>query len=519
MAAVTKQDSNTTESRWSVEDSFKTADASAVWNLIEPNSFGEASAKFNKVVRSPIRNDRQREKGVLTDLDCAFGFQTDLTQHNCQELLQGLFYAALRKKTEFGNGSGVITGVVAASDTITAGSGFTFVTGDLVFARNFSKALGNNGLHRLTAATGTALTSNRQLADETPSAAALVVKVGVQTAAGDIDVDASGAFPALTSTTLDFTTQGFTPGEYIWIGGDDALSFFPGNAVNNCCARIRTIAANRLTLDKCSKGAMVTEAQAGSTIQLFYGRVLKNELGTLIVRPTYQLERQLNASDDALPAQIQSEYFTGGVFAQGTINYNQADKVTLDAKFVAADQEVRTGATGLKTGTRPAIESADAQNTTSDLKRVKLALVTAGDEAPTPLVSFIESASVDVNNMVEPLKALTVLGAFEMSSGDFAVSGSLNCFFASVSVLEAVRDNLDCTLDLMVWKNNAGWVFDLPLITLSDGSVQVAKDKAIMIPLNFDAASGESIDTALDYTAAYTFFDYLPNLAETPNTV
>lgn len=517
MPALTKQESNTTESRWSVETAFKTANGSAIWNLIEPNSFGDASAKFTKVVRSPIRSDRQREKGVLTDLDCAFGFQTDLTQYNTQELQQGLFYAALRKKTEFGNGAGVITAVNSPANTFQAASGLTFAAGDLVFARNFSKVLGNNGLHRLTAATGTLLTSTRTLAAEVPSASALIVKVGVQTGAGDIDVDASQAFPALTSTTLDFTTQGFTEGEYIWIGGDDALSFFPGNAVNNCCARIRTIAANRLTLDKCSKGAMVTELQAGSTIQLFYGRVLKNELGTLIVRPTYQLERMLNAPDSSSPSQLQSEYFTGGVFSQGTVNYNQADKITLDAKFTAADQETRTGVVGLKTGTRPAIESSDAQNTSSDLKRIKLARVVSGDEAPTALVSYIESASIDINNMVEPLKALTVLGAFEMSSGDFAVSGSLNCFFASIDVLTAVRENQDCTLDLMVWKNNAGWVLDLPLITLSDGSVQVSKDKAIMIPLNFDAASGESIDTALDYTAAYTFFDYLPTRAATPN--
>lgn len=518
MAAVTKQDSNTTESRWSVETSFKVANASAVWNLIEPNSFSEASAKFTKVSRSPIRNDRQREKGVLTDLDCAFGFQTDLTQFNTQELQQGLFYAALRKKTEFGNGAGVITGVVAASDTFTAASGLdAFPVGSLVFARNFSKSLGNNGFHRVISSVAGALGVATALTDETPSASALLVKVGIQTAAGDIDVDASQAFPALTSTVLDFTTQGFTAGEYIWIGGDDALSFFPGNAVNNCCARIRTIAANRLTLDKCSKGAMITEAQAGSTIQLFYGRVLKNETGTLIVRPTYQLERQLNAPDSALPAQIQSEYFTGAVFSQGTMNLNQADKITLEAKFTAADHEPRTGATGLKTGTRPSIESADAQNSTSDLKRVRLARVISGDEAPTALVSFVESATIDFNNMVDPLKALTVLGAFEMSSGDFTVSGSMNCFFASIDVLTAVRDNLDCTLDLMAFKNNAGWVLDLPLITLSDGSVQVAKDKAIMIPLNFDAASGESIDTALDYTAAYTFFDYLPTRAATPN--
>lgn len=519
MALVTRSDSNTTESRWSQETSFKVANASAVWSLIEPNSFSDASAKFTKVVRSPIKADRQRDKGVLTDLDANFGFQTDLTEYNSQELLQGLFRAALRKKTEFG-GTVLPLLTVNGANGFTAASGLTaFAINDLVQLRRGTKVAGNsNRLLRVTAAAAALLTVAETLVAETLTSDALLVKVGVETAAGDIDVDASQAFPALTSTALDFTTLGLVPGESIWIGGDSALLKFATNAVNNCMARIRSIAANRLVLDKCSKGAMITEAQAAQTIQLFFGRVLKNELGSLIIRPSYQLERSLNASDDALPTQIQSEYYTGAVYSQGTVNYNQADKITVDAKFMAADQETRTGAVGLKTGTRPAIETADAQNTTSNLKRVKLARVINGDEAPTPLVTFIKSATVDINNNDQALKALTVLGAFEMSQGDFAVSGTLDCYFASIDVIAAVRDNLDCTLDIMTFCNNSGWTMDFPLIALNDGSVTVAKDSPVMIPLNFEAASGEAIDTALDYTTLVTFFDFLPTLAATPNS-
>jgi hypothetical protein len=520
MALVRQQDSNRTESRWSEETSFKVADGAAVWELVEPNSFSDASAKFVKVVRSPIKFDRQRDKGVLTDLDCSFGFQTDITQHNSQTLLQGLFRARLRPQTEVG-GAGQLTTVDGANAILAAAGLDVFAVNDLVQLRNGTKIAGNsNRLLTVTAALATGVTVAETLVAETLPANAVLVKVGIQTEAGDIDVDASGAFPTLTSTTLDFETDAaLTPGMSIWIGGDAALSFFPTNAVNNCMARIRAIDANVLTLDKCSKGAMITEVQAGSTIQLFFGRGLKNELGSEIVRPSYQLERQLNAPDDAEPTEIQSEYFTGAVYSQGTINWNQADKVTIDAKFTAADQEVRTGVTGLKAGTRPAIESGDAQNTTSDLKRIKLARVIAGDEAPTPLVAFIQSATINIDNGDQPLKALTVLGAFDMSSGDFMVSGNLDAYFASIDVLTAVRDNLDCTLDMMVFKQNAGWTVDMPLITLSDASVTVSKDQPIKIPLVFDAASGEAIDTALDYTTYITFFDYLPTLAATPNPV
>lgn len=519
MALVTRSDSNTTESRWSEETSFKVANGSAVWNLIEPNSFSEASAKFTKVARNPIKADRQRDKGVLTDLDANFGFQTDLTQTNHQELFQGLYRAVLRQKTTFGGAGQLVS--VNGSNQFTAASGLdAFAVGDLVVLRRGTKSAGNsNRILRVTAATPTLLTVAETLVAETLPADAILVRNGVQTAAGDIDVDASQAFPALTSTTLNFTTLGLVVGQTIWIGGDQALERFATNPVNNCAARVRTIAANRLTLDKASKGAMITETQAGQTIRIFFGgRVLKNEVGALIIRKSYQLERSLNAPDDASPAQIQSEYFTGGVLTKGVMTLSQADKIVWDLSFMAADQETRTGVVGLKAGTRPAIESSDAQNTTSDLKRVRLARVIAGDEAPTPLVTFIKSATVTIDNNDQPLKALTVLGAFEMSQGDFAVSGTLECYFASIDVIDAVRSNLDCTLDIMEFRNGSGWTLDLPLIALDDGSVTVAKDQPIVIPLNFNAASGEQVDPALDYTACMTFFDGLPNLAASPNS-
>lgn len=518
MALVTRSDSNTTESRWSEESSYKLANGSAVWVLVEPNSFSEASAKFTKVARNPIKADRQRDKGVLTDLDANFGFQTDLTQSNHQELFQGLYRAVLRQKLTFGGAGQLLT--VNGSNQFTAASGLdAFAVGDLVVLRRGNKSAGNSDrLLRVTASAAGLLTVAETLSAETLPADAILVRNGVRTAAGDIDVDASQAYPALTSTTLNFTTLGLVVGQTIWIGGDVAAERFAVNAVNNCAARVRTIAANRLTLDKASKGAMITEAQAGQTIHLYFGgRVLKNEVGSLIVRKSYQLERSLNASDDAAPAQIQSEYFTGGVLSKGVMNLSQAEKIVWDLSFMAADHETRTGVVGLKAGTRPGIESSDAQNTTSNLKRVRLAKVVSGDEAPLPLVTFIKSATVTIDNNDQPLKALTVLGAFEMSQGDFAVSGTLECYFASIDVIAAVRDNSDCTLDVMEFCNGSGWTLDLPLIALDDGSVQVAKDQPIMIPLNFNAASGEQVDPVLDYTACMTFFDGLPTLAATPN--
>lgn len=516
MAIQQTLDSNITETRYSEETSFGVANGSAVWKAIEVNTFSDAKGQFTKVARTPISSDRQRKKGVTVDLDASVGFNSDLTQYNLPDLIQGVTFSSFRTKTEFGGAGQVVS--VNASNQFTAASGLTaFAVGDLIVLRGGTQIAGNsNRVLRVTVVIGTLLTVAETLVAETLPTTARLVKVGVRTVAGDIDVNAAGAFPTLTSTTLNFVTQGLVPGEHIWIGGDAALTFFPTNAVNNCLARVRSVAAGVLTLDKASRGALITEAQAGSTIELYFGRVLKNEQIASQVRRTYQIERQLGAPDTAQPAQLQSEYFTGCVFNEATINLESANKITVDAKFVSADQELRTGVTGLKAGTRPAVENADAQNGTTDLKRVRLSKVVAGDEAVAPLFAFFPSATISISNGVEPLKALTRLGAFEMSAGDFVVTASVQGYFSSIEAISAIRDNDTLTLDIMEFRNNQGWVIDLPLVTAGDGSVMVEKDKPMQVPLTLECASGEEVDANLDYTLCWTWFDGLPDLAALP---
>ncbi|KKK75661.1 hypothetical protein LCGC14_2871490, partial [marine sediment metagenome] len=134
---------------------------------------------------------------------------------------------------------------------------------------------------------------------------------------GVIVVDVASPFPALTSTLLDFETLGLIPGEWIFIGGDGASSDFV-NAANNGFKRIRSIAPNRLEFDKSDLTMPAEDPAAGIDLKIYFGRVLKNELGSLVTRRTYNLERQLGAPDDAIPAEIQAEYITGAVPSEFT---------------------------------------------------------------------------------------------------------------------------------------------------------------------------------------------------------
>lgn len=517
MALVRQIDSNKSSTRISQELTFKGADPSAVWIPLEINQYNDAAGKFTKVARNPIDSDRQRKKGVTVDLDSSFSATLDYTHYNTQTLFQGALFADFREKANFGGAGQIVS--VNGSNQFTAASGLTaFAVGDLVVLRNGTQIAGNsNRVLRVTVVIGTLLTVAETLAAETLPTTARLIKVGVRTAAGDLDIDASTSVPRLTSTTLNFVTLGIVAGEHIWIGGDAALTTFSTNAVNNCLARVRSVSANALTLDKTSKGALITEANTLNTVEIYFGRVLKNEQAALIKRRTYQVERQLGASDDASPSQIQSEYFTGGVINQVVFNFNQASILTHEFSLVCADQELRSGVTGVKAGTRPAVENADAHNTTSDLKRVRLNRIVAGDENPIALFAYLPNLTLTINNGIEPLKALTVLGAFDMSAGDFVVTGQCEGFFNDIAAISAIRDNASLTMDIMSFKNNQGIVIDLPLVTLGDGSVKLEKDKSAMVPLTIEAASGEEVDANLDHSLLISFFDGLPNLASSPN--
>jgi hypothetical protein len=197
------------------------------------------------------------------------------------------------------------------------------------------------------------------------------------------------------------------------------------------------------------------------------------------------------------------------------LNVGTADKVTVDLSFIGADQETIDGPTSLKAGTRPAVVESDAFNTSSDFTRLKMAVHSATSETPTALFAYLTELTLTLNNNLKPNKAVSVLGAFEVSAGTFQVDGSMTAYFSNTSAIDAIRANSSVTLDMAVAKNNAGIALDLPLITLGDGKLEVEQDEPILIPLTSEAAAGSGVDANMDHTLLMVFFDYLPTLSET----
>lgn len=512
MAQVNKIDSNITGLAYAEEASLGTLPGSPVWNRLEPNSYNDFGGELTTVAPNPINPSRQRKKGVITDLDATGGFNHNLTQFNLQDMLQAVMFADTRKK-----GNELVTAVdldTANPDEYEVADTTGFLVGSLIKGFNFTNAANNavNEVTAVTASTSVEVADGQLVVEASPPATARIQVVGHVGAAGDIDVDASGDLPTLTSTTLDFTTLGLEVGQWIFIGSDTASEQF-SNAVNNGFKRIRAIAANVLTLDK-SVGTMVTEASTTETIHLYFGDVLRNETGTLIKRRSYHLERTLGAPDDASPAQIQSEYVKGAIPNEFTLNVPTANLVNVDFGFVGIDHLQRDGATGPLQSSVVSPEKADVFNTSSDFSRIKMSVVSDTNEAPTALFAFITEATITINNNLSANKAVGTLGAFDVTAGTFTVSGNITAYFGNVSAVQAVRNNSDVTLDMAIVKDNRGMVIDIPLVALGDGRLNVEQDQPITLPLSMDAATAEDVATGMDHTLLLTFFGYLPDAAE-----
>lgn len=504
MALANKIDSNNSGLRYAEEASIGTLPASPTWTPLEPNSYNDFGGEISTTARNPINASRQRRKGVVTDLDSSGGFEHDFTYSGFQDLLQGFVFADFRRKAEF---SGSVTAANADSTFSATDIDENVLAGDLLNLSGFTNAA-NNGLKVVDSVSADSITVTGTLVDETADARLTVV--GYEFESGDLEIDVSGDLPKLVSTVKDFTELGLTPGEFIYIGGDAAGTSFSAEE-NNGWVRVRSVAANEIVLDKTSGTMVADDGSGGEGVQVFAGRVLKNEADpTLIKRRTYQLERTLGRPDDQ-SSQMQAEYLPGSVASELSLNFQQADKITASLDFMSIDHELRTASQGLKNGERPSLDSCtDAFNTTSDFSRLRMFTVDPANSNPTPLFAFLTEFTVNINNNISANKAIGTLGAFDMTAGTFEVGGSLTAYFASVDAVSAVRQNSDVTLDFAIVKDHEGVVVDVPLITLGNGRLDVSQDEPITIPLDQQAAR----DCYFDHTICMSFFDYLPSAAD-----
>lgn len=513
MTYPNKIDSNATGAAYAEELTIKTLPGSPVWYGLEPNSYSKFGGTVTTVARKPIVTDRQQRKGSVSDFMAEGSMVQDITPTNLTRLLQGFMFANAREKPTtqslVSSNTPISFTSVAVSGVYNAASGLSqFVVGDIVLASGFASA-SNNGIGVVTAsATGSVTCAAKTtVADASPAAGAMLQAVGAQFTTGDAFLTYAAPLLTLGTTTYNLTTLGLSVGEWVYIGGDAAGTYF-ANVPTGGFARIASIAAHAITFDK-TTFTPTADAGTGKTIQIYFGsQVLQNEpLPANIVRRTYNVERTLGNDGTG----TQAEYLLGAVPNTFKINMPANGLLSADIAFAALSQQVNTGATGVKAGTRVAAPGEYGFSTTADLYRARVAAVDPTTLNPTPYFGYIATADVQITNGVVANKALGVLGGFDASAGNFVVSGNIMAMFTNVGVISAIRAFADVTIDFIFVKKQTGIVIDLPLIGLGGGELNVTIDKPIEIPLTTEAYKG-----ANGYTAMLCFFPYLP-VSSTPS--
>lgn len=481
------------------------------WFKTEPNSFGDFGSELTKAVRSFINPSRQRKKGRTVGEEASGGYNTDFTKSSLNRILQGFMFADAR---ELPTTKSLVRPIgLDRVQNATLADGYqiktdaAFAAGQLVLASGFDNA-SNNGLKLISSVGATVydklLVVTPALVDEAGGLDKHVEACGYQFPSGDVSFAVTSGIPALVSTVTNFASlPNFVPGAWVFIGGDASLNSFANNVGY---ARIKSASANAVIFDDVTF-TPITEAGTGKSLQVFCGPIIRNEkAASLIKQRSYQLERTLGQG----PTSAQAEYLEGAIPNELSIEFPSEDKIAADLTFVAASRSFRTGEPGdeLKDGERFEAEGEEVYNTTSDLYRMRIAINDPTSANLLPLVGYVMEGSLTLTNNASPNKALSVLGALDFQFGDFEVGGSLTAYFADVSAPRRIKDDTDCSFNVIGAYSNYGFVYDMPLLTLSGGGLTVEKDAAIMLPIENSA-----VENAAGYTLLYQFFPYLPDAA------
>jgi len=506
MTAPNKVDSNTTSLAIAVETSLKVLPGTPIWQSMEPNSYSDFYGSFTNTNRTPINPDRYIKKGVITDLDAKGGFNIDFMESNLQTLLMGFVFADALEKPDTASLSAAaipITSVVASTKTFAAASGLgSFKANHIVWNSGFTNAL-NNGLDIVASATATTIVETATKTDEaTPPAGANIEVVGFQFPSADASISAVSATGVTFATVAtDLTTLGLSVGEWVFLGGDGANSKFATCPTGY--ARIASIAAHAIVFND-TTFVPVVDAGTGKLIQLFFGKVIKNQPYANIKRRTFQLERQIGNDGNG----VQTEYLLGAVPDQLTLNIPNSGKLNTDLTFVAMDYQTQTGTVGPKAGTRVAAVNENAYNTSSDIYRQKISIYDPLNINNAALFAYASDGKIVINNNVKSSKAIGVLGAFDATVGDFTVTGTLTAYFSTVAAVSAIRANSDIGFSSIAAHKNMGFIVDIPLLSLSDGKLTISKDSPVNLGISMNAAQ-----STLGSTILFNFFTYLPTVA------
>lgn len=384
------------------------------------------------------------------------------------------------------NGAGVYT-VVTSANPGTDQNDKPFAAGMLVNFTGFGVAA-NNQLAVATAGGATSVTVATSSVEASPAAAAKIKVVGIQGASGDITATGGGT-NSIGTTLLNFTTLGFVPGQWIWVGGTAAGNKF-ATAANKDWCRISAVTTTQLTLDVVPAG-WTTDTGAGKTIQIFVGDVIRN--GT--TARSQSLEVQYS--------DLEPEYDVySGLRAGWEFSGAAQDIMMLTATYQGCNATNSTSRTAGASSV--AAPTTAVMNTSSHIGELRVNGVQLG-AGP----NYVDQISIKLDNNLRPVKAIGSLYNVAIGLGQANVTGSLSMLYGdnTVRALLLANTGLSYSCAFMDPTLQAAYHLDVPNLKLVSGTPTIPginTDRKLVTP--FQGLK----HAVLGYAVQVSRYDYLP---------
>ena len=493
------------------------------WQALDPESYtGDFGSTPQWTTATTVGSGRAPQKGRISGKDVSVAFQNYQRQKELQPFLPGFFInfpietPATNKIRPPATNAPTVTAVTASRSY--TGTNFTeangWKTGDgnyLVVAENFSNRA-NNGLKEITAISQTSLTTRGTTVAETTSTGSLETCGYVANKTGEL--------PALTFAngilTLKSTLLGtggsleLQRGMFVYLGGDATATKF-AQAANQGFARVSQVSAGEVQFDLTT---FTPVADAGkATTQIFIPtRVFKDDIECDASRRSlYSFERRLGKSDTANPHE-QSQLVTGAFPNQLTLSMESKADVKASLTFMARESYRRSGkdtanAPWSGTNIRP-IDKGEIYTTGDDIKHNRIYRHDRTSPNPNSFIGTVQTGSFTLNNNTEGIPGWGTFANVDVNPGNLMVDVEVTGLFTDIEILDLAEEGLDVGFYVIFARGNAGYILDIPKLTLQTSALTVESGQAITI--NVTQQGNES---DFGYAGSFQYFDYLPNVA------
>jgi hypothetical protein len=433
-------------------------------------------------VSEKIRSDRQIDDLVLVGGEASGDINGELTFAVHDFLLEGAFFDVFQTRNSRLNDESASQITAVTADEFTVLTGAVPVVDDIIRAEGFALAA-NNGYHVIDAVpSATQFTTVTANVEASPPNQARIKTVGRRGADGDLVLTISGSTGTLASTALDLSSLLLQAGDWI------RLDNFSGTPANEDFYRISlTPTATLLTFDIVPTGA-VTETPAGK-VDIYMGERLTN--GTTF--RSYSLEEEFT---DHSPVTFQ--YFRGMTVDGLVVTAPSQAIVTMAFTFSGKDAFFSDSAEPASVPDElPAVDGAGRVTGATTITPLPLSVLNSSSNVgrisrggvPITGSNFVLEAGLEIANNLRPLNAVGFLGATDIGSGEFGVTGSLDTYFDDSSLARDVVANAETSFDMRFEDSAAHTILiDAPRIKFSEGAPDVpSKNEDVTIALAYQA--------------------------------